>query len=167
MLVSTGLVLLMVPGLALFYGGMVRHKNVLGTMMQSMVALGLIGTVWLLFGYALAFGDSQSKTDQSRPAVGFGNGLMLGYLMYKSGLVPRPMAMLGLIGGPLLIISFVMILFGVYDNGPGPAGLMAAPEIAWEASLGIYAAWKGFRPSPITATIDLREETATPSMAMT
>jgi hypothetical protein len=99
--------------------------------------------------------------------VGFGNGLMLGYLMYKSGLVPRPMAMLGLIGGPLLIISFVMILFGVYDNGPGPAGLMAAPEIAWEASLGIYAAWKGFRPSPITATIDLREETATPSMAMT
>ena len=43
MLVSTGLVLFMVPGLALFYGGMVRRKNVLGTMMHSMVALGLIG----------------------------------------------------------------------------------------------------------------------------
>ncbi|HMC65039.1 MAG TPA: ammonium transporter [Gemmataceae bacterium] len=59
MLVSTGLVLLMVPGLALFYGGMVRRKNVLGTMMHSMVALAIIGIQWLLFGYCLAFGDSQ------------------------------------------------------------------------------------------------------------
>jgi ammonium transporter len=59
MLVSTGLVLLMVPGLALFYGGMVRRKNILGTMMHSMVALAIIGIQWLLFGYALAFGDSQ------------------------------------------------------------------------------------------------------------
>jgi Amt family ammonium transporter len=58
MLVSTGLVLLMVPGLALFYGGMVRRKNILGTMMHSMVALSLIGIQWVLFGYALAFGDS-------------------------------------------------------------------------------------------------------------
>lgn len=81
--------------------------------------------------------------------VGFGNGLMLGYLMYRSGLVPRRMAMLGLIGGPLLILSFVLILFDVYDNGPGPAGLMALPEAAWEASLGIYCAWKGFRTSPL------------------
>ena len=59
MLVSTGLVLFMVPGLALFYGGMVRRKNVLGTMMQSMVALAIIGIQWVLFGYALAFGKSQ------------------------------------------------------------------------------------------------------------
>jgi hypothetical protein len=77
--------------------------------------------------------------------VGLGNGLMLGYLMYRSALVPRGMAMLGLIGGPLLILSFVLILFDVYDNGSGPAGLLALPEIAWELSLGIYAAWKGFR----------------------
>jgi ammonium transporter len=59
MLTSTGLVLLMVPGLALFYGGMVRRKNVLATMMQSMVALAIIGLQWLLFGYSLAFGESQ------------------------------------------------------------------------------------------------------------
>src|SRR5918997_2650091 len=85
--------------------------------------------------------------------VGFGNGLMLGYLMYKSGLVPRRMAMLGLVGGPLLIASFVMILFGVYENGSAPAFLLALPEIVWEASLGIYAASKGFRPSPITRTV--------------
>jgi hypothetical protein len=79
--------------------------------------------------------------------VGFGNGLMLGYLMYRSGLVPRGMAMLGLIGGPLLILSFVLRLFDVYDDGSGPAFLLALPEIAWEASLGIYCAWKGFRTS--------------------
>ncbi len=59
------------------------------------------------------------------------------------------MAMLGLIGGPLLILSFVLTLFGAYKNGSTPSGLMAIPEIAWEASLGVYAAWKGFRPSPI------------------
>ena len=63
--------------------------------------------------------------------------------------MPPRLAILGLIGGPLLILSFVLILFDVYDNGPGPAGLMALPEIAWEASLGIYTAWKGFRPVPI------------------
>ena len=83
--------------------------------------------------------------------VGFGNGLMLGYLMYRSGLVPRGMAVLGLIGGPMLIVSFGLILFGVYENGSGPAFLLALPEIVWEASLGVYAAWKGFRKSPITA----------------
>ena len=82
--------------------------------------------------------------------VGLGNGLILGYLMYRSGLVPRRMAMLGLVGGPLLMLSFVFILFDVYDNGSGPAFLLALPEIAWESSLGIYAAWKGFRPSQIS-----------------
>ncbi len=59
MLVSTALVLFMVPGLALFYGGMVRQKNVLGTMMQSMVALGIVGIQWVLIGYCLAFGETQ------------------------------------------------------------------------------------------------------------
>jgi len=57
LLTSTALVLLMVPGLALFYGGMVRSKNVLSTMMQSMVALAIVGVQWVVFGYALAFGD--------------------------------------------------------------------------------------------------------------
>ena len=87
--------------------------------------------------------------------VGFGNGLMLGYLMYRSGLVPRRMAMLGLIGGPLLILSFVLILFGVYENGSGPSTLLALPEIAWEVSLGIYAAWKGFRTTSPLAEPEL------------
>ncbi len=58
MLVSSALVLLMVPGLALFYGGMVRGKNVLATMMQSMACLALVGLYWVAIGYSLAFGES-------------------------------------------------------------------------------------------------------------
>jgi len=79
--------------------------------------------------------------------AGIGNGLLLGYLMYRSGLVPPRMALLGLIGGSLLILSFVMILTGVYKNGEGPSGLLTFPEAAWELFLGIYCAWKGFRPA--------------------
>ncbi|MEE8419474.1 MAG: ammonium transporter [Dehalococcoidales bacterium] len=56
-LVSTALVMLMTPGLALFYGGMVRRKNLLSTMMMSFAALGLIGVLWVLYGYSLAFGN--------------------------------------------------------------------------------------------------------------
>ena len=82
--------------------------------------------------------------------VGFGNGLMLGYLMYRSGLVPRGMAMLGLIGGPLLILSFVLILFGAYENGSGPVGPAGTAGDRLGGVAGIYCAWKGFRPSPIT-----------------
>jgi Amt family ammonium transporter len=56
MLISSALVMLMTPGLALFYGGMVRTKNVLGTIMQSFIALGVITIQWVLYGYSLAFG---------------------------------------------------------------------------------------------------------------
>ncbi len=59
MLVSSALVLFMVPGLALFYGGMVRRKNILATMMQSYAALAVVGLFWVVAGYALAFGPSQ------------------------------------------------------------------------------------------------------------
>lgn len=57
LLISTALVMLMTPGLALFYGGMVRRKNVLGTMMQSIMALSIISMQWVLIGYTLAFGE--------------------------------------------------------------------------------------------------------------
>ena len=56
MLTSTALVLLMVPGLAMFYGGLVRTKNVLGTMMHSFVAMALIGVLGVVGGYSLAYG---------------------------------------------------------------------------------------------------------------
>jgi Amt family ammonium transporter len=58
MLVATALVFLMTPGLAFFYGGMVHRKNILSTMMKSVVAAGLVGVLWVVVGYSLAFGDS-------------------------------------------------------------------------------------------------------------
>ncbi len=58
MLTSTALVLLMVPGLAMFYGGLVRTKNVLSTMMHSFVAMAVIGVIWVVCGYSIAFGSS-------------------------------------------------------------------------------------------------------------
>lgn len=58
MLVATALVLLMTPGLAFFYGGMVNNKNIISTMLQSFIAMGVISIIWLVVGYSLAFGDS-------------------------------------------------------------------------------------------------------------
>jgi Amt family ammonium transporter len=57
LLVATALVLLMTPGLAYFYGGMVRKKNVISTMLQSLVCMGVITVLWVIFGFSLAFGD--------------------------------------------------------------------------------------------------------------
>jgi len=86
--------------------------------------------------------------------VGIGNGLMLGYLMYRSGLVPRRMAMLGLVGGPLIIATGAAILLGYLEAGSVIQGVATIPEALWELSLGIYLMVKGFRPSPITAELD-------------
>ena len=60
LLVSTALVLLMTPGLALFYGGMVSSRNVLSTYMHSFIALGVLTLQWVLFGYSLAFGGGNA-----------------------------------------------------------------------------------------------------------
>ena len=56
MLTSTALVLLMIPGLAMFYGGLVRSKNVLGTIMHSFIAMGIISVLWVVCGYSMSFG---------------------------------------------------------------------------------------------------------------
>ena len=58
MLTSTALVLLMIPGLAMFYGGLVRTKNVLGTMMHSFAAMAIMGVLWVAVGYSMSFGDN-------------------------------------------------------------------------------------------------------------
>jgi uncharacterized protein DUF4386 len=81
--------------------------------------------------------------------VPLGNGLILGYLMYRSGLVPRRMAWFGLIGGPLLLFMNFGVLFDWWE-GTDPIAVLAVPEIIWEAFLGIYCAIFGFRrDSPI------------------
>jgi hypothetical protein len=76
------------------------------------------------------------------------NGLLLGYLFYKSGLVPRWIAMFGLVGGPLIFASCVAVLFGAYEQD-GAHFIFAIPEIVFELSITVYTIWKGFRPSPI------------------
>ena len=81
--------------------------------------------------------------------AGIGNGILLGSLMFRSGLVPRGMALLGLIGGPLICVAATAVLLGVVERTSGPAFLVSLPEIAWEASLGIYLIVKGFKPAPI------------------
>jgi hypothetical protein len=84
--------------------------------------------------------------------VPFGNGLLLGYLMYTSGLVPRRMTWLGLIGGPLLFVGNLGVLFGFWEP-TGAVALLVAPEFFWELLLGIYAAIWGFRrTAPILST---------------
>jgi Domain of unknown function (DUF4386) len=77
--------------------------------------------------------------------VGVGNGLILGYLMYTSGLMPRRLALFGLVGGPLVCLSGIAVMFGAFDAGPGPQGIATIPEIIWEASIGIYLTFKGFK----------------------
>jgi hypothetical protein len=81
--------------------------------------------------------------------AGLGNGLLLGYLMYRSGLVPSGMALLGVIGGPLSVVGATFVLFGAWEQTSATQFIFTIPEIAWEASLGIYLIVKGFRPSPI------------------
>jgi hypothetical protein len=76
------------------------------------------------------------------------NGLLLGYLFYRSGLVPRWMAVFGLVGGPLIFASAIAVLFGAYEQD-GAHFLFSIPEIVFEASIAIYTIVKGFRPSPI------------------
>ena len=82
---------------------------------------------------------------------GLGTGLMLGYLIYKSGLMPRGLALLGLIGGPLVMASGVAVLFGVFKAGAAGQAIATIPEVLWELSVGIYLIVKGFKPSPLTS----------------
>src|SRR3712207_5053377 len=79
------------------------------------------------------------------------NALCLGYVLYRSGLVPRVLPTLGLIGAPLLLASDMAIFFGLYDRAAPIAVLAALPIAVWEFSLGVYLTVKGFRPSAVAA----------------
>jgi hypothetical protein len=81
------------------------------------------------------------------PAV---NGLLLGYLMYRSRLVPRVLPVIGLIGAPILIASVIAKYFGIYDEVSIWSGLAALPIAVWEFSLGVYLTVRGFKTCAIT-----------------
>jgi len=92
--------------------------------------------------------------------VGWGNGLILGYLMYRSGLVPRWLAMLGLVGGPALIVSAILVMFGVDEPGGIVQSVATIPEFIWELGLGIYVTVWGFKASSWILAEDARAETS-------
>jgi hypothetical protein len=111
-----------------------------------------LGADALVTGQALA--TDYSKTfllgQALIPAI---NGLLLGYLMYRSRLVPRALPMIGLIGAVILIASVGAKYFGLYDEVSAWSGLAALPIAVWEFLLGIYLTFKGFKPCRITAEI--------------
>ena len=78
-----------------------------------------------------------------------GNGLMLGYLMLRSGLVPRRLALFGMAAGSLALLTALLVLFGAYGQVSGTSAVLTFPEAAWEFSLGIYLIAKGFRSDAI------------------
>jgi hypothetical protein len=79
------------------------------------------------------------------------SALLLGTLMYRSGLVPRAIPLMGLIGAPLLITSTIAVLFGIIEPLSPWSAFATLPVALWELSLGLWMTFKGFQPSPITA----------------
>lgn len=96
MLVATGLVFFMMPGLALFYGGLAGEKDVLSTMAQSFVAIGVISILWIVVGYSIAFGP-----DHTGIIGGFQNAMLRGIGMTPSTFAPDI--------PPLLFVAFLMM----------------------------------------------------------
>jgi hypothetical protein len=82
---------------------------------------------------------------------GIGTGMILGYLMFRSGLVGRRMALVGLVGGAMLATSGAAVLLGVIPQGGAVQGIATIPEIIWEAFLGLYLTFKGFQSAPVQA----------------
>jgi hypothetical protein len=117
-----------------------RQAGAAGTNAASLVAVGASHVAVYNWTFLL----SQSLM----PGI---NALLLGSLMYRSRLVPRVIPVMGLIGGPLLIIAVFATLLGQHSSLSGLAGLPVIPVAAWEFSLGMWLVVKGFRPSSITA----------------
>ena len=101
MLVATALVLLMTPGLAYFYGGMVNNKNVISTMLQSFVAMGVISVLWVVVGFSLAFGSS----------IGGVVGNPMDFFMFRGVLDGKPWVFASTI--PLVVFAFFQLKFAV------------------------------------------------------
>ncbi|SDB07315.1 DUF4386 domain-containing protein [Bauldia litoralis] len=79
--------------------------------------------------------------------AGFGNGILLGYLMYRSELVPKPWAILGMVAGCIAFASATAVLFGAYEQVSPVSFVFTIPEIVWELFLGLYLTFNGFKRS--------------------
>jgi Amt family ammonium transporter len=109
MLASTALVLLMTPGLAFFYGGMVRTKSVLNMMMMSMITIGIVSVLWVIYGFELAFGYSSDSPWYG--GIGFsGLGGMVEDLTNNGGIYPIPVLVFAAFQLMFAIITPALIL---------------------------------------------------------
>ncbi len=125
--------------------------------MTGVVALRSVVTLRQAGGGADALGASHALVAMYNWTFLFGpgfmacvNALLLGSLLYRSGLVPRIIPLVGLLGAPLLFASDLAVLFGLWTQTSLPAGIATVPIALWEVSLGVWLAIKGFKPSPIT-----------------
>ncbi len=88
---------------------------------------------------------------------------MLGYMLFRSGLVPPRFALFGIVAGSLALATAVLVLFGAYDQVSAPSFFLTLPEGVWELSLGFYLILKGFRPNASLFEHDRRETVRTTS----
>lgn len=111
---------------------------------QSAAGLAVVGDALLVM---------QEWTFNLGPAfvVGVGNGCILGWMMWRSRMVPRRLAVLGLIGGPLIVASGSAAVLGLIEPGGALQQLTATPEFFWELGFGIYLVVKGFRTGAVDA----------------
>ena len=152
--VALGYVALRIIESAIILVGIVSLMSVV-TLRAEFAGSGANSDTLRLAGQSLVAFHEWTRVLGPQFCAAFGNGILLGYLMYKSGLVPRPMAMLGLfVAGPLAFLAGILLLLGVGSTQSGPLVLLTLPEIVWEAFIAIYCTWKGFKPSPALA--DLR-----------
>ena len=130
-LVSSAMVMLMTPGLALFYGGMVRRKNFLSTMMMSFAALGLVGLLWVVYGYSLSFGQ-----DHAGIIGGFDFALLAGVGQEPSGVYATTIPHLAFMvfQGMFAIIAVALISGAVVERIKFSA-LLVFSAIEHQASL--------------------------------
>ena len=148
-------------GVALGYAG-------LRALEASIIVVGIVSllAVVTLRQHPPAGGDDAALLTTGRALVAvhdwtflFGPDLVLGtntvllaYLLYRSRLVPRFIPVLGLIGGPLVFLAAIGVLFGLYTQVSAPAAGSAVPVFAWELSLAFWLIIKGFRPTSAGAT---------------
>jgi hypothetical protein len=98
-------------------------------------------------------------------ADGVGTGMILGWLMYRSGVVSRRMALFGVIGGPLLAASGIAVLLGIIPQFGAVQGLATIPEVIWEGFLALWLTFKGFKSSSPILASENREQAIAPAYA--
>jgi Domain of unknown function (DUF4386) len=153
---ALGYVTLRVVESALIAVGVVSLLAVL-TLRQDLAGGGTDRASLILTGRALVAVHDATFLLGPAFCAAIGNGLILGYLMLRSGLVPRRFAQFGIGAGSLALVTALLVLFGAYDQVSGPSALLTFPEAAWELSLGIYLIAKGFRSDASLLMRETRE----------